>query len=253
MGKFDGYLICTDLDGTFCLGHELCGENAKYVKYFQENGGLFTASTGRLPNHLDAFSDFTPNCPAITYNGAAIYDTSLRKMLYKRALPSDWQEVAEYIRKNAKQDYLHIHSEKESWHFDGISNEIRDDALKIVTNVAPPSRAVAFRDELKEKFGDRYCIFLGWDTGIEILAKGTNKGSAVRELRRILGDRVQRVICVGDSESDGFMMREADIGYAVANADEAAKAAADRITVDFREGFVKSVIGDIEAELSEMQ
>ena len=63
MGKFDGYLICTDLDGTFCLGHELCGENAKYVKYFQENGGLFTVSTGRLPNHLDAFPTLPPTVP----------------------------------------------------------------------------------------------------------------------------------------------------------------------------------------------
>lgn len=253
MGKFDGYLICTDLDGTFCRGHELCGENAKYVKYFQENGGLFTASTGRLPEHLDGFFDFTPNCPAITCNGAAIYDLSVGKMLYKRALPSEWREVAEYIRKKEKQNYLHIHGEKKSWNFDGRDDKDCGDVLKIVIGTATPTEALAFRDELRGKFGDRYCIFLGWDTGVEILAKGTNKGSAVRELRKILGDRVRRVICVGDSESDGFMMREADIGYAVANADEAAKAAADRITVDFHKGVVKNIIEDIEAELSEIQ
>lgn len=251
MGKFDGYLICTDLDGTFCQDHTLCGENAKYVKYFQDNGGLFTVSTGRLPEHLYGFADFTPNCPVITYNGAAVYDCAARKMLYKKALPSDCLDIAEYIFKAQRPDYLHMHGENKSQSYDGeCRKEFSDDILKIVTNITPPLETVRFRDELREKFGDRFCIFLGWSTGIEILAKDTNKGSAVRRLKDILGDKVKRVICVGDSESDAFMLREADIGYAVANADEAARAAADRITVDFTKGYVKSVIEDIERELS---
>ena len=100
--------------------------------------------------------------------------------------------------------------------------------------------------ELAEKFGDKFCIFLAWRTGIEILAKDTNKGTAVKKLREILGDKVKKVICVGDSESDSFMFDYADIGVAVENADEYAKKAADKITVNFEEGFVKYIVEDIE-------
>ena len=104
-------------------------------------------------------------------------------------------------------------------------------------------------DHLAEKYRDEYSVFLGWSFGIEILPKGANKGTAVKRLREILGDKVKNVICVGDSESDTFMFETADIGYAVLNATEETKAKADRVTVHFKEGAIAEIIKDIEKEL----
>ena len=50
MGKFDGILICTDLDGTLINSSEkVSKENLDAIEYFKANGGLFTFVTGRLP------------------------------------------------------------------------------------------------------------------------------------------------------------------------------------------------------------
>lgn len=252
MAKFDGYLICTDIDGTFACNHELCGENAKYVKYFQKNGGLFTVSTGRLPTFFESFENFAPNCPVITHNGAVIYDLEKNKLLYKNALPDECTELCDFAFEYGKISNIHM-CEMYKTTICKSRAEMRVDAeyLKEVFCIDNEQEALMFRDELKKCFGDKYSIFLGWSTGVEVLAKGANKGTAVDKLKAILGNKIKKVICVGDSESDSFMMRVADVGYAVENADEAAKQAADKITVNFKEGFVKYIIRDIERELSE--
>ena len=250
MAKFDGYLICTDLDGTFTNGHDICGENAKYVKYFQDNGGLFTVSTGRLPNHMADFADFVPNCPVVTHNGAVIYDFEKKETLYKQPLPDECTELSVFSFGNEKVSRVNMCGESEVFVCRAVS-DVREDIeyFKVVICIDDEKETIAFRDELKKRFGDKYCIFLGWSTGIEALAKNTNKGTAVKKLRELLGDKVKKMICVGDSESDSYMMREADIGYAVKNADEAAKAAADRITVHYEKGAIAEIIKEIEKEI----
>ncbi|MBQ1283660.1 MAG: HAD hydrolase family protein [Clostridia bacterium] len=45
--KFDGYLICSDHDGTVAEWGELLQVNIEAIKYFQDNGGIFTVATGR--------------------------------------------------------------------------------------------------------------------------------------------------------------------------------------------------------------
>ncbi len=41
MGKFDGILICTDLDGTLMNSKkEISKENLDAIEYFKANGGL---------------------------------------------------------------------------------------------------------------------------------------------------------------------------------------------------------------------
>jgi len=48
MGKFDGIIIVSDIDGTF-LGRNgrLVPENLRAIEYFQKEGGSFTVATGR--------------------------------------------------------------------------------------------------------------------------------------------------------------------------------------------------------------
>ena len=50
MGKFDGILICTDLDGTLLRKDKsVSKENIEAIEYFKKEGGLFTFVTGRMP------------------------------------------------------------------------------------------------------------------------------------------------------------------------------------------------------------
>ena len=249
MGKFDGYLICTDLDGTFTVGHEICGENAEYVKYFQENGGLFTVSTGRLLNYLDEFKDFKPNCPVITHNGAVISDLDKKEILYKKTLSSESIEIYKYALELEGIKLVVFNGMNEYVDIPDFEQKKDTELFKLVFCMDSEKSTYNLRDKLIEEFGDKYSIFLGWSLGVECLAKDANKGTAVLKLKEILGDRVKKVICVGDSESDGFMLKCADIGYAVDNASEETKQSADRITVDYKLGAIAEIIKDIEKEL----
>ena len=43
MGKFDGMLICTDLDGTLLEKNKsISEENHNAIEYFKSEGGIFT-------------------------------------------------------------------------------------------------------------------------------------------------------------------------------------------------------------------
>ena len=52
MGKFDGMLICSDFDGTLFIGSQISDKTVEAIKYFQENGGRFTITSGRYPAFL---------------------------------------------------------------------------------------------------------------------------------------------------------------------------------------------------------
>ena len=82
MGKFDGILICSDWDGTLFNGKEVPEKSVNAIKYFQENGGLFTVCSGRQPHYLKRHEHFVkPNTYALCMNGAIICDLDTGKML----------------------------------------------------------------------------------------------------------------------------------------------------------------------------
>ena len=98
MGKFDGYLICTDCDGTLTNSQgQLSDENAAAIRYFQQEGGLFTISTGRFPKHVLNFKDkFWPNCYQVVGNGTTIFDADTGRALHEVILEPP-KEALEYI------------------------------------------------------------------------------------------------------------------------------------------------------------
>lgn len=77
MGKFTGYLICTDCDGTLTYEPgKVSEENAQAIRYFQQEGGVFTLATGRFPDHAELFQDkIQMNAPMVSLNGTLLYDT----------------------------------------------------------------------------------------------------------------------------------------------------------------------------------
>ena len=74
MGLFDGYLLCTDCDGTLTdRESRLSEENIAAIRHFQEEGGLFTLATGRYPKYVNRFEgQFYPNTYLIMGNGSTL-------------------------------------------------------------------------------------------------------------------------------------------------------------------------------------
>ena len=76
MGRFDGVMILTDMDGTLLNSQrQLSRGNQEAARYFMEQGGLFSVATGRAKRAMEYFMpELAINAPAVLFNGSVVYD-----------------------------------------------------------------------------------------------------------------------------------------------------------------------------------
>lgn len=261
MGKFDGYLMLSDIDGTLTDSHgRISEENAQAIKYFQSEGGLFTVASGRFPDFIDGFSSAVePNTYIIGINGTVIYDQWNKKDLVTRTFDGAFMEMM----RDAIDNNPEIHNVYVSHRHDNIyfPKDKFGEIEKTLASYDYEWYRVLFEQHssltdkvvawLNEKYGDAYSINCSWSCGIEIHAKNSGKGCMLDELAKIVYPRGEKrkTIAVGDYGNDVTMLEAADYGYAVANAAENAKKAANRHTVSNNESPIARIIEELEAEL----
>lgn len=233
MGKFDNILICSDLDGTLRGSDiKISQKNIEAIKYFMDNGGLFTLSTGRSYGYIDELKreGLFINTVLICLNGAMIYDVSNKKVLYENPInQNDLGDFKGFISKNCeyiKQVLYHSYSQIDDF------DDIKDNKLyKIVFIANNEKGAKILRKNLDRSYKEKFFITNSWNTGLEILDKKSTKGGCVKIIKNYIPTKIKKLICIGDYENDIPMLREADISYAVENALPEVKAAADFVTV----------------------
>ena len=76
----------------------------------------------------------------------------------------------------------------------------------------------------------------------ELLPKGVSKGAALYKMAELLNVDIKKTIAVGDYNNDASMIKAAGIGFAVKNAVNEAKAAADYITVSNNEDAIYKIV-----------
>lgn len=252
MGIFEGYLLATDLDGTL-LGTDkkVSDENSEAIRYFQSEGGLFTVATGRYPDFLYSYSDiFTVDECVVALNGNMIYDLKKHEVRFIARMKKDkLKNLLDTALSHFDNDIycIKVNDDAESYDYDG---EIIRDVCKSIIIASDAQSAVVLRDFLNSVFGNEFKVARSWATGVEIFLKGSGKGECIQYIRENINRSIKKTVCVGDYENDITMLETADIGYAVKNASDDAKKAADRITdVDNDHGAIAFVINDIRKEL----
>lgn len=275
MGKFEGYLICTDCDGTLTDSRgQLSGENAAAIRHFQEEGGLFTVSTGRFPRYILKFKDkFWPNTYQVVGNGTTIYDADNDRMLHQVTLDPPPREALEYIVSEGLCDLIFVDhitystgwqrvaaDSANRWDRQLENSSDLEDLFKGTSDLAKqepwhkinfcftdPEECMRVQHIMREKF-PQYRFERSWATGMELLPMEGGKGPAVKRLQGMLGgkEKIHTIIGVGDYENDVSMLEMADIGYAVSNATELCLKAADRITVSNNENAIAVIIQELE-------
>ena len=76
----------------------------------------------------------------------------------------------------------------------------------------------------------------------EVMPTGTNKGVGLRTICEDAGIDISEAIAVGDSYNDIFMLKEAGLGIAMGNAEDAVKDVADMVTDDCdHDGIAKAL------------
>lgn len=253
MGIFEGYLLATDLDGTL-LGTDkkVSKENADAIRFFQSEGGLFTVATGRYPDFLYGYSDiFTVDECVIGLNGNMIYDMKKHEVRFIARMEKDrLKNLLDTALSHFEHEIycIKVNDDVESYEYDG---KVVRDVCKSIIIASDARSAVIIRDFLNRVFGSEFKVARSWPTGVEIFKKGSGKGECLRYIRENINPDIKVTVGVGDYENDITMLEMADIGYAVKNSSDDAKAAADRVTaVDNDHGAIAFVIDDIRKELA---
>lgn len=250
MGRFDGYLLMSDFDGTLFCNNTVSPENCEAIRKFQREGGLFSLSSGRLPGWLSEWKHcFVPNTWSVMLNGTLYCDASGGNFAYECPLDGEVVDLAESVRIACPElNYIRFHTYDR---FVNLSSEEPVDSkaipfpiFKIIFH-SPAEKSEEYTEKIKDMSGDRYYTSRSWINGIELQMAGSSKGDAVARLKAMLRDRAKTVVAVGDYENDIDMIKKADIGYAVANALPQVKAAADRTTVDCRCHAIARIIDEL--------
>lgn len=255
MGKYEGYLIATDFDGTFAgPGAVISRENSLAIRRFQAGGGLFTIASGRIPSFLAGYrEDFVANAPLICTNGTVICDQNSLKILHCMTFGEEIDGFVRYLYERGDVDQLLVSGpDADKIWLDTRKVSFSPALLANVPKpwcrllcVQSPERTLALRDEMLARFGNRYEFNRSWDEGLEVIPRHSGKGACLTWIRKYLGDRVHTTIGVGDYENDLTLIRDADVGCAVGNALDECKRVADRVIVPNTEHAIAAIIDSL--------
>lgn len=265
-------LIVTDLDGTFTNSkYDFCPENREAVLLAQEQGIKVCACTARnwgLAKGQVRRAGF--DNWAVSSNGASLVDIKTGLPVVRHRL--DPEDVEKLLLLGVRHDArVAIYTNEQILYLDGHSaahyatypgdweNVDRDLAipvtccksiLEMVVLGAESSELIEITKPallgLSEEENDYLKGFSVSGIGghcVFVLPKGVSKLSGVMELSQRLGIPSERVMTIGDNINDVDMLKWAGVGIAVSDGDEAAKAAADALTLEHdRAGFYHAVM-----------
>ena len=253
MGKFDGILICSDIDGTLNCKGDTLEVNREAVLYFTANGGRFAFATGRMAAHIhqEQFAEMA-NGPVCLCNGSIIYDPIDRRILKETPLPFTLGEFVEamapYLTRAGKAHLCHASFAEgtKAIPFEELNDKNLPDwnlqLHKLVFSFPEPALNDAFTEILiNHPFLKNTYISQSWGKGVEINAPEGTKGAALKYIKEYLGD-VHTSIGIGDYGNDITLLQAADIGVAVGNAVPELKEIADLIVKPGNEYAVKDLI-----------
>ena len=252
MGKFEGILIVSDIDGTLTNSNqELSVENKKAIEYFKSEGGIFTIATGRLADYLKEkeFENLV-NCPVILLNGAAVYDFEKKEFLYLKEFENEFVEAYKEIENFKDYEKIDFCFSNQTKNAADIVVENCKNLCKMVTVVKDEKTAIDLRKMLEDKFSKTYEVFRTWSTGVEVLPKGATKGNCVDFLRNHLKG-IKLVAGIGDFENDMSLLEKSDVSFAPQNAFHDLKENADYIVSHHNNHAIKDLIEILETKNSE--
>lgn len=263
---FSKVIFMTDLDGTLLTDDKrILPEDMAAIERFRRGGGLFTVATGRgIAMAKNAAEALALDIPAVIFNGAAVYDFSKGSFLwrcdiggaarnYARAIHERFPDIGMEILSEDRV-YVPFLNETEQWHLDLESvvpdlvplDDIPDGGWLKMLLAYPPEKMNEVEQFIKHLKADDVQWVRSAPMFFECLPKGIDKSAGYRQLIRLLGAEDRFTVASGDFMNDSAMIQKADLGVAVASAQEEVKAVADLVVCDNNSGAIAEIIDYIE-------
>jgi Cof subfamily protein (haloacid dehalogenase superfamily) len=274
-------LIVSDIDWTLVDDKsKISAETAAVVKAVLDKGLTFSVASGRIPRMVEMhIKRLGLDAPFIASGGAAICDPKTDETPYKRI--ADSKAVYQLLQFCKSRNMEHIamtsdtvwcsHGGRRLAHYEYYNEQARSvgarltilkqfsgeadykallktDIYKVlITDLSSDERALV----------EDYIRSLGCldytrsePTLLDVMAKGTDKGKALKALIKMLGFEKEEVCTFGDYLNDIPMFQESGLSFAVANGHPEAKAAADAVTdTNQNNGVAKAIEKYIRATL----
>ena len=246
MGIYSNILLTVDYDRTLTAPDSTIPErNLEAIRYFMEQGGVFTVNTGRSVPMTAVFRDRVPvNAPLLLYNGSAAYDLNENQLSFCHAINLDMVETVRKCHELFPDltvevqgvDAHYIFEENPMWVAFSNHQPCANRIVKLGDDIGPFLKFTLygeFRDVtvadmfegsveerarmdeaeslLKAHFGDHCEVFRAATRIIDVHAKGVSKIRSARELQERLGRKI--LVCVGDAHNDIPMLDGADYAF----------------------------------------
>lgn len=276
MKKFEGVLLAADIDGTLSALNEIPRRNIEAIRSFQDQGGLFTACTGRDHSVMYEIVRQIPfDVPAVCINGMHLYDFRQERDIHRVYLPEQAKQITADIMEHfpdigvivvAGDKYTIIREgcyalgelreridfcKAQGLYVDGTLTTISPMWMKVLYLVNA-KRMQEVTEYFQENWKGNMKVIPSSTYFLEMVLDGCDKGTGLVALKKWLGGRVRWVAAVGDNYNDLDMFREADFSAAVQEASSEIKSHVDFIAGPYLEGAVADVIEYLEGHLEEL-
>ncbi|MCI1943787.1 Cof-type HAD-IIB family hydrolase [Clostridium luticellarii] len=265
-------IIAMDMDGTLLDDKKFISEyNMDMIYRASKLGVKVVMATGRLPGALKFYSHtLFARQPVICCNGSMILDENGNII---KSTPMDKDEILKTIDilREEKDTYYHFYDDHslycEQFKYTAKSfyefNRKVDRKFRMEIRIIPDSKefienteknihklvvmdsSLDYLERLRRKIdnGTEVSTTKSSADNIEIISKGTSKGSGLKNLADHYKIPVSECIAVGNDENDKSMIKAAGLGVAVSNARQILKESADYITEnDNNHGAIGEII-----------
>ena len=268
MKKFSRMLLASDFDATLTNSQGDIPENSKAaIRYFVENGGYFSVSTGRTAEGFHRFEPGLMNAPLLFANGAAAVDCTTGKTVFSETVDSaavgllnaiieEYPSLSvECYGVNGKSYCLNTDGRSRN-HFKNLQIEYSE--VKAFDEVAFP--LVKIMLSAGERSAEIQRFLGNTDMGnvkfipcsgdyIELISTFAGKGRGLLRLASLLGVPDCGVFAVGDGANDVDMLEAAALSFAPSSGDIMALNAADITVCGCDSGAVADVIAILDRRL----
>ncbi|MBR5521397.1 MAG: HAD family phosphatase [Oscillospiraceae bacterium] len=243
-------LIAADMDGTLLTPDGRISERTiESIKKAEENGVIFTLSTGRPLQGVKRYIDqLNIDCYLITYNGAVIVHSKTDQILYNEVMDNiEAQKVYNlavkkgtmFIVWSQNRLYASEFSEKTKFYEEITKtkaepiidfNQLIAQGITKILWYDEPDVLAGWIDEIKKEklmsttFTKSRAYFL------EFFSNRTSKAVAMEKLGEYYNIDKKRMVAIGDQTNDLPMIEYAGLGVAMGNAVDSVKEKADYIT-----------------------